>query len=560
MAVNLSALAGAGQQFFDNNGVPLAGGKLYSYAAGTTTPQTAYTSASGSTPLSNPIILDSGGRVATGEIWITAGSNYKFVLKTSTDTTLATWDNITGINGTGITSNASNVTYDPAGTGAVSTTVQTKLRQTVSVLDFGADTAAADNTTAIQAALNYVTSVNGTLIVPGIFKCASPLTLYVAAITIKGYSALLCGLQYTGTGSGTFITSTSCESVHFETIGITYTSSSFTGTLVKHVNGARHSFFKCSLNGVGVSSATYLLDLSSSITTECIRTRFSGGQTLVNGGTASTTIGFTNCDFDTYAITSIYRPRQGWSIINCAFENAIDGTGSAILTEATDNVLGLVVSGCWMGDATSATAFRWIYLGRPKGVLISGNYINGTGYLNSTAINIAGASSGVVVKGNYFGSFATGVALNSLCTSYDIGQNSVTAGCTEVTGVLQQSVGNYVIGTRAIRTGSSGIYLESPTYGTSIAIDSSAGDNFVITVTNGTAFTINNPINTNGSQIISIKIVNSSGGAMGTITWGSNYRLATWTNPANATSRTIDFVYNNSVWVEKSRTPADVPN
>ena len=109
MTVNLSALAGAGQQFFDNNGVPLAGGKLYSYAAGTSTPQATYTSASGATAHTNPIILDSAGRVATGEIWLTAGSNYKFALYTSLNVLITTWDNITGINGTGIASNASNV-------------------------------------------------------------------------------------------------------------------------------------------------------------------------------------------------------------------------------------------------------------------------------------------------------------------------------------------------------------------------------------------------------------------------------------------------------------------
>jgi hypothetical protein len=75
MTVNLSALAGAGAQFLDNSGNILSGGKLYSYAAGTTTPQITYTSASGSTPHTNPIILNSAGRIATGEIWLTAGSN-----------------------------------------------------------------------------------------------------------------------------------------------------------------------------------------------------------------------------------------------------------------------------------------------------------------------------------------------------------------------------------------------------------------------------------------------------------------------------------------------------
>ena len=167
MTVNLSALAGAGQQFFDNIGNPLSGGKLYSYEAGTTTPQPTYTTAAGNIAHTNPIILNSAGRVATGEIWLTAGQNYKFVLTTSTDVTIATWDNITGINGTGIASNAVNVQYDPAGFGAVSTTVQAKLRETVSVLDFGADPTGVENSTAaVQAALATMFSTGGTLYFP----------------------------------------------------------------------------------------------------------------------------------------------------------------------------------------------------------------------------------------------------------------------------------------------------------------------------------------------------------------------------------------------------------
>jgi hypothetical protein len=152
--VNLSALGGAGQQFFDNSGVPLAGGKLYSYAAGSTTPQATYTSATGNAAHPNPIILDSAGRVPGGEIWVTAGQNYKFVLKTSVDVLLATWDNITGINGTGIATNAEFVEYDPPFSAAVATTVEAKLAQTVSIIDFGAvGDGTTDNSAALAAAL-----------------------------------------------------------------------------------------------------------------------------------------------------------------------------------------------------------------------------------------------------------------------------------------------------------------------------------------------------------------------------------------------------------------------
>lgn len=96
MAVNLSPLGGAAAQFFDNNGVPLVGGKLYTYVAGTTTPLAAYTSNLGTTAHTNPIILDAGGRVSGGEIWLSA-TPYKFSLQTSTDVLIATYDNISGI-------------------------------------------------------------------------------------------------------------------------------------------------------------------------------------------------------------------------------------------------------------------------------------------------------------------------------------------------------------------------------------------------------------------------------------------------------------------------------
>jgi len=98
MAVFLSPVGGVAAQFFTNNGVPLSGGKLYTYAAGTTTPAATYTSSSGVTAHANPIVLDSGGRVPGGEIWLTDGTSYKFLLKDSNDVLIATYDNIVGIN------------------------------------------------------------------------------------------------------------------------------------------------------------------------------------------------------------------------------------------------------------------------------------------------------------------------------------------------------------------------------------------------------------------------------------------------------------------------------
>lgn len=104
--VSLSVFGGVGSQFFDNNGVVLSGGKIYTYQAGTTTPLAAYTSSSGNTAHTNPIILDSGGRVPNGgEIWIQT-QLYKFVLETSTSVIIASYDNVgSSFNATAIIAN-----------------------------------------------------------------------------------------------------------------------------------------------------------------------------------------------------------------------------------------------------------------------------------------------------------------------------------------------------------------------------------------------------------------------------------------------------------------------
>lgn len=150
MTVNISYLGGAAAQFFDDGGNPLAGGKLYTYTAGTTTPQATYTTSLGNIAHTNPIVLDASGRV--NEIWLTAGVLYKFVIEDSVGNLIGTYDNIVGVNDT-TSSNAALIAFQallagPTGSslvgfkqtqsGAINTTVQAKLRQYVNISDFGA--------------------------------------------------------------------------------------------------------------------------------------------------------------------------------------------------------------------------------------------------------------------------------------------------------------------------------------------------------------------------------------------------------------------------------------
>ena len=145
MTVAISYFAGAGWQFFDNNGIPLAGGLIYTYAAGTN--DTAYVFA-----------------------------------------TLAA------------SSGSSLVGFLQAGTGAVATTVQTKLREMVSVKDFGAKgDGSTDDTAAFRAAIQ----TNKPVFVPFGTYCINSPVITEAEVTAGTYgtSVSLIGQSPVHTGA-----------------------------------------------------------------------------------------------------------------------------------------------------------------------------------------------------------------------------------------------------------------------------------------------------------------------------------------------------------------------
>lgn len=101
----------------------------------------------------------------------------------------------------------------------------------------------------------------------------------------------------------------------------------------------------------------------------------------------------------------------------------------------------------------------------------------------------------------------------------------------------------------------------TPTYGATVSISTSGyHGQYDIVVTDGNAFTISNPTTPISGIRITIRVKNTSGGAVGAITWGTAYKLAAWTSPATGNSRAIEFQYDGTNWIEVSRTPADVPN
>lgn len=93
--VNLSPLFN-GQTLFDTNGIPLAGGQVFTYQAGSSSPLTTYTTVNGNIANSNPIILGSDGKLPQ-ELWLQYGYSYKFVVEDANNVLINTYDNIAGI-------------------------------------------------------------------------------------------------------------------------------------------------------------------------------------------------------------------------------------------------------------------------------------------------------------------------------------------------------------------------------------------------------------------------------------------------------------------------------
>lgn len=197
MSVYMSYFAGAGWQFFTNDGIPLTGGKLYTYAAGTTTPATTYTSSSGLVANTNPIVLDAAGRVPN-EIWLTANTTYKFVLKTSDDVLLGTYDNISAVSdptaiyaALSASSGSTLVGYTLGAANAVPRTVQSRLRDFISVKDFGAvGNNIVDDGPSIQKAIDSLPANGGAVYFPaGTYKTNQMLTIAQRNVRLIGENA-----------------------------------------------------------------------------------------------------------------------------------------------------------------------------------------------------------------------------------------------------------------------------------------------------------------------------------------------------------------------------------
>jgi hypothetical protein len=410
MGVNLSLFAGAGWQFFDNNGVPLAGGLIYTYAAGTTTPQATYTSSAGTIAHANPIVLNSAGRVSAGEVWVSEGITYKFVLQDSTSTTIGTYDNINSSYVATSLANTSDPTLGDALvgfrqsnasgnlTGSVGRTVHQKFQEFISVLDFGADpTGTTECSSAINAAITAVSAAGGG-------------TVFFPAGTYKITSAIsqLSHVNLQGTGYGSII------DVQAAINGIQMFSGDTFGVVSCYIKGLN---IKTSTNN-GLR-AIYVKDSVQHKTLENYITGFVTAAVVYDG--TNTGNGCFCCDI----------------ILNKIIGGtATSGIGISIGVSTNINNNFNIQNNRIQGRGSYGIDIAGIFIA----ITIIGNDIEGN---TSSEIHVAKGGSGLVISGNY--SETNAIAGNWLqaksasantSTGWSITGNSINAAASSVASAI----------------------------------------------------------------------------------------------------------------------------
>lgn len=447
------------QQYFSSAGLPLVGGKVWTYQAGTTTPLATYTDAGGLTPNTNPVILDSRGEASI----FFGTAQYKIALQDSTGAAIWTQDNVgatvTQASFLALSSSLSAASGDtlighqaPL-SGALATTVYKKLISTVDVVaDYGADpTGVADATSAIQAAINAVApalptnpwdlhaTAGATVTIPtGKYKVSSPLVVpswvnlkgagksaSMLVSSTAGTTVLSMGKAFTGSISGTTLTVTgvTCGNIlvgdsitGLGVTALTYVTAILTGTggigtytvSISQTVGSTTIMvpaYHCSVSGLSINGS------SLNITGLSIYASFwmtnDVEATFCNYNGIFTYSSYTGKAYNTY---SFYNASAGAGYAGILCDGASVGSGSNDITfyggsvgNCYDNIRVNNGNGIYIDSVSIQSAAR-------IGINLNGNatgiYI-GNCYFEANVLTVDGASifgslSFVTIENNYF--------------------------------------------------------------------------------------------------------------------------------------------------------------
>ncbi len=241
------------------------------------------------------------------------------------------------------------------------------------------------------------------------------------------------------------------------------------------------------------------------------------------GGDCEAVAGAVALDFDSTASLAAGHIVQGVDFEACSCASGIIRIGH------TDNVVGVSILSNNFSNAGSSE-----YLVNPENctnLTFLGNALN------------TGVNSGEWIH-------TTGTTLTNLITDGAISTDAFSVGGTLALDPLNIA-----------KTGRLVEALIGVTYSASMTIDAALGNCFAITISDGSAFTINNPTNPRKGQTIEVWLINGAGAPHGTITWGGGFKMSgALAAIADTKNRFIRFRYNGTSWYESFRSAADIAN
>lgn len=284
------------------------------------------------------------------------------------------------------------------------------------ITEYGATTAASDNTTAIQNAIAAANASGGVVGVPnGVFQHASGLTYATTGIEIRGMSKS-AELRYTGTAANPAHSITT-GGIIFRGLTLSYSNVAFANTFINAASVNNIILEDCWINGAGggsgANSSPALVSFDGSIDMTFLRCTFQAAQNGLRGQTSAVSSTNANsvidCVFQNMVLGNIRNPGKSMTLEGCVFENLTNGHAGAVILDSTSFLTtGLSVNGCWTGDVTVTGGDQFQVNG--SGVYFGGNTIGGIQGATTNGIHVIGASEGLGVVGNGF-SFLTNCVL-----------------------------------------------------------------------------------------------------------------------------------------------------
>jgi hypothetical protein len=101
-------------------------------------------------------------------------------------------------------------------------------------------------------------------------------------------------------------------------------------------------------------------------------------------------------------------------------------------------------------------------------------------------------------------------------------------------------------------------YMSQPPYGAIVTPDAGAGRTAQIIATNANNFQIAAPTNGSWGSRLTVQVLNSSGGAMGSVGFGGGIKQSGFVSPASTKHTSADFVYDGTNWIQVTPWTPDV--